>query len=112
MLGNAIPVETGELAQCIPVRDAFSQFAIIPVFYSHQEQGTYYLLCGQPVSPGLGILQATLKIPAHLVYQATMLVNEIGDRLQHRFEAHALGEELHVGKTDLAAPGSCHFLAS
>jgi hypothetical protein len=111
MFGNTIAVETGESPQRIPVRDSFAQFAVIPVLDPHQGQGTDHLLSGQPIPSGLGILQATLKIPAHLVYQVTMFVNEIGNGPQRRLQAYTLGVKFNIGKTDLTPRRSCHFLA-
>ena len=39
-----------------------------------------------------------------------MLVEKVGDCLQHRLKAYALAEEFEIGKTDLGDRGSCHFL--
>ena len=111
MFGNESAVETSESPQSIPVIDALSQFAVFPVLHSLQDKRAQHLLGGEAVAARIGILQATLKISAHLVYQVTVLVNEIGDGLQHRLQANALGEKLNIGKTDLTARRSCHFLA-
>jgi hypothetical protein len=111
MLGDGLAVKTSESAQCISVCDPFSQFTVIAVFDPHQGQRAQHLLRGQPVPSGLGILQATLKIPAYFLNQVSVLVNKVGDRLQHRLQAHALAEEFKIGKTDLGVRGSCHFLA-
>jgi hypothetical protein len=58
-------------------------------------------LCRETTPPGLGIFQATIKIPAHLVYQVSVLVNEIGDSLQHWLQADALIEKFQIGKAEL-----------
>jgi hypothetical protein len=110
MFGNELAVETRESPQSISVSDSFSQFAVIPVFHSLKDKRAQYLLCRKATSPGLGILQTTLKIPAHLVYQVSVPVNEIGDGLQHRLQAYTLVEEFQIGKADLGVQGSRHFL--
>jgi len=40
-----------------------------------------------------------------------VLVNEVGDGLQHRLEANTLVQEFQIGETDLTAGAPCHFLA-
>jgi len=101
MFGNELTVETSESPQSISVSDSFSQFAVIPVFHSLQDKRAQYLLCRKATSPGLGILQTALKIAAYLVYQVSVLANEIGDGLQHRLQAHTLVEKFQIGKADL-----------
>jgi hypothetical protein len=103
MFGNELAVETSESPQSISISDSFSQFAVIPVFHSLEGKRAQYLLCREAAPPGLGIFQTTLKIPAYFVYQVSVLVNETGDSLQHRLQAHALVEKFQIGKTDLGA---------
>lgn len=110
MLGNELAVETSESPQGISVCDPFAQFAVIPVLDPHQSERAQHLLCAQPVPPDLGIFQATLQVAAYLLDQVSVLVDKVGDRLQHRLQAHALAEEFEIGKTSLGDRGSCHFL--
>jgi hypothetical protein len=111
MFGNTIAIKTRESPQCIPVRDPFTQFSVIPVLDPHQGQRSYHLLCGKTVPSGLGILQTALQITSYFLDQVSVLVEKFGDRLQRRFQAYALGKEFDIGKTDLTLPRSCHFLA-
>jgi hypothetical protein len=110
MFGNELAVETSESPQGISVCDAFAQFAVMPVLDPHQSERAQHLVCGQPVSPDLGILQAAFKIAAYLLNQVSVLVEKVGDCLQHRLQAYALPEEFEIGKTGLGDRGSCHFL--
>jgi hypothetical protein len=106
-----LAVETSEFPQSKAVTDALSQFPVLPVLHSLEDKRTQYLLGGEAVAARIGILQATLKIPAHLVYQVTVLVNEVGDGPQYRLQANTLVQEFQIGETDLTAGASCHFLA-
>ncbi|MFH0876961.1 MAG: hypothetical protein V1863_01880 [Candidatus Omnitrophota bacterium] len=109
MFGNRIAVEMSESSQGIAVRDPFTQFTVIPVFDPHQNKRTQNLRRGHSVAPNLGFLQATLKIAAYLLDQVSVLVDKVGNRLQYRFQAHALAEKFQIGKTDLGNCGSRHF---
>ena len=110
MFGNSLAVEMSEFPQSIPVIDALSQFAVLPVLHSLQNKRAQHLLGAEAVATFIGILQSPLKVPAHLVYQVTMLVKEFGDGLQQGLQANTLLQEFQIGKTDLTAGVSCHFL--
>jgi hypothetical protein len=102
MFGNALAVETSESPQSISVSNSFSQFAVIPVLHSLEDKRAKYLWCREAIAPGFGIPQTTIKIPAHLIYQVSVLVNEFGDSLQDWLQAHTLAEKFQIGKAGLS----------
>jgi hypothetical protein len=110
MFGNEFAVEASESPESVSVIDPLSQFAVIPVLHSLQYKRAQYLLCAEAIAPGLGMVQTTLQIPAHFIHQVAVLVYEIRDSLQHWLQAYTLVVKFQIGKADLGAHGSCHFL--
>ena len=111
-------IEVGELAQCASVGNPLAQFAIVPVLDAHQNQRAQHLLWRQAVATGLGLLQTPRQIAADLLDHILLVVQKIGNGLQHRLKTQALTYQLKIGKTDLPlrCPGhaqpSSLFLAS
>ena len=60
MLGHGLAVETGELAQCISIINAFAQFTVIPVLVTHQNERAENLLRGQSTASGFWFLQTAV----------------------------------------------------
>src|SRR5258708_34658356 len=94
-------IEVGELAQCASVGNPLAQFAIVPVLDAHQNQRAQHLLWRQAVATGLGLLQTPRQIAADLLDHVLLVVQKIGNGLQHRLKTQALTYQLKIGKTDL-----------
>jgi hypothetical protein len=111
MFGNRLAIEASEFPESIAITDTLPQFAVMPVFYSLKHKRTQHLLGGEAAASGLRILEPTIQVLAHLIYQVSVFVNEIRNGLKHWLQAYALIEKFQIGKADLGARGSCHLLA-
>src|SRR5712675_3524154 len=116
--GTGRQIEVCELAQCASVGNPLAQFTIVPVLDAHQNQRAQHLLWRQAVATGLGLLQTPRQIAADLLDHVLLVVQKIGNGLQHRLKTQALTYQLKIGKTDLPlrCPGHAQppslFLAS
>jgi hypothetical protein len=108
VFGDGAAEELGELPQGIAIGDAFAQFAIVPVLDAHQGQGAQHLRGVQPIAAGGGVLPAALEIPAYLLDQSLVLIDEVGDLLEEGVEGDVLGAELEIGEAPLGRGGSGH----
>src|SRR6266536_3420187 len=82
VLGDQVAVKLRESAQGVAIVDALAQFAIVPVLDAHESQRTQGLRGGDAASPGVGLLQPALQIPADLLDQSGVLIEEGGDALE------------------------------
>ncbi len=81
MLGDQVAVKLRKSAQRVAVVDALAQFAIVPVLDAHESQRAQGLRGGDAVAPGAGLLQAALQIPADVLDQSGVLLEECVDAL-------------------------------
>ena len=103
VFGHPLAVELGEMAQRVSIRNAFAQFAIIPVLHTGQDQRPEDLLRGQAAPAGLPVLQAALEVAANAVDDVALLVEEVRDRFERRFQLDTLLDELQIRETDLGS---------
>jgi hypothetical protein len=108
VLGDRVAEELRELPQGIAVGDAFAQLAIVPVLDAHQGQGAQHLRGIESVAAGGRVFQAALEIPADLLEQGRVLLDEVRDLLEQRVEGDVLGVELEIGEAPLGRGGSGH----
>jgi hypothetical protein len=85
------------------IRNAFAQFAIIPVLHTGQDQRPEDLLRGQAAPAGLPVLQAALEVAANAVDDVALGVEEVRDRFERLFQLDTLLDELQVRETDLGS---------
>src|SRR6266850_1564003 len=95
-------MEVRELAQRIAVGDPLPQFAIVPVLDAHQHQRTQHLLRRQATATGRGVLQASYQIASDPFDHVLLVVEKIGNSLQHRLKTQTLPHQLPIGKIDLS----------
>lgn len=100
-------VELGEETQRVPIGDAFSQLAIIPILNAHENQRQNRLLGGQSAAARLRLLQAEVELLADAFHQCSILDHELQDFFQHRIEFNALTLEFQIGECNLMI-GSSH----
>ena len=112
VLGHALAVEVGKVAQRIAVVDAFAQLAIVPVFDAHQDEGAQGLGGGDSATSGVGVLQSARQILAHLLDQRGMVVQESEDALQEGIEVDAVVSQFEIGETELGLGDTGHALFS
>jgi len=108
VFGYRLAEEMSEASQAVAVGDALAQFAQVPAFGPHQDQGTQNLRRSQPMATGSGFLQTALQIASYLLEERGVQVEEVRDGLQNGMQAEVLLQELQVGKADLRLRGSGH----
>ena len=106
--GNGVAVEIGKAAQGKAIVDAFAQLAIIPVLDAHENQRAQGLRGGNAVAPGVGVLQSTLQILAHVLDQRGMVVQEVSDALQRGIEVDTLVPQFEIGEAELGDGKAAH----
>ena len=62
----------------------------------------------ESVAAGGGLFQAALEIPAYLLDQSLVLIEEVGDLLEEGVQGDVLGAELEIGEAPLGRRGSGH----
>src|SRR3989449_10898048 len=95
VLGDQVAVKLRKSAQRVAIVDALAQFAIVPVLDAHESQRAQGLRGSDAVTPGAGVLQAALQIPADVLDQSGVLLEEGVNALQ---EGVQRSEERRVGK--------------
>jgi hypothetical protein len=79
-------VEVGELTQHQSIGDPFAQFAIVPVLDAHENQRAQDLLRRQSTATAPRLLQASYQIASDPLDHLLLVVKEVGNGLQQRFQ--------------------------
>jgi len=86
--------------------DALAQFPIVPVFVAHENERAEHLRGSDAFASGVGVLQTTLQILAHLLDEGEVLIEELGDGSQDGVQMDALELQFKVGEAELGRAGS------
>src|SRR6266705_4209854 len=97
VLRHRLAIEIRELPQSVPVSDPFAQLAKIPILDALEDQGAQNLLGGQSIATGPGIFQTLFQITSYGLDHLFVVVQKIGDALQHRLQQNALLQQLPIG---------------
>src|SRR6266496_2531079 len=98
----------GKEAQRVAIVDAVAQFAIVPVLDAHESQRAQSLRGRDAVASGAGLFQAALQIPADLLDQSGVLIQEGVDALQDGVKMDAHSAQFQVGEAELEVESSAH----
>ncbi len=108
VLGDQVAVKLGKAAQRVAVVDALAQFAIVPVLDAHESPRAQGLRGSDAVAPGAGVLQAALQIPADVLDQSGVLLEEGVDALQDGVKMDAQPAQFQVGEAELGVESAAH----
>src|SRR5258707_841817 len=111
VLGHRITVEVGKLTQHQSVGDPFAQFTISPVLDAHENQRAQDLLRRQSTATAPRLLETSHQIAPDPLDHLLLVVKEVSNGLQQRFQTYALPHQFKIGKADLSNHRSRHFLA-